>query len=500
MGESVLRDAFFFGKMVGALTKVVSVCKILARGGSMEYSLMELRQMLDDGQITCEELARFYLERIRDYNPVLNALAEINPDWLAIARRLDLEMKLSGPRSPLHGIPIVLKDNINTHDKMKTTAGSLALDDLYANEDAFLVKKLRDAGALILGKANLSEFAYFMSSEGMPSGYSSRKGQVKNPYGNLDPLGSSTGSAVMVAAHLIPVAVGSETNGSLIAPATNNSICSIKPTLGLISRSGMIPITSTQDTAGPLGRTVKDCAILLDQLWGRDERDPATLTNPYLEYRFLEACEKDISDVKIGVLRFSNYNFEPHEEAILNDAKRVFALLRVYCQDVTLEAKKMPNDITLIHEFKGELNKYLATQKGQTKMTSLSDIIAYNKDHAEACLKHGQSILEASEKTSGTLTEPEYLKARLEIDAIANEINTLMDEHELDVLLLPRRTSHAPISGNPCITVPAKSLTDLIPGNLCMIAKKWDDETLFSVAYAYEQKTLYRVAPTLENL
>ncbi len=160
----------------------------------------------------------------------------------------------------------------------------------------------------------------------------------------------------------------------------------------------------------------------------------------------------------------------------------------------------MPNDITLIHEFKGELNKYVATQKGQTKMTSLADIIAYNKEHADTCLKYGQSILEASEKTSGTLTEPEYLKARLDIDVLANEINTLMDEHELDVLLLPRRTSHAPISGNPCITVPAKSLLDLVPGNIVMIAKKWDDETLFSVAHAYEQKTNYRVAPNLENL
>ncbi|MDZ4196438.1 MAG: amidase family protein, partial [Candidatus Izemoplasmatales bacterium] len=209
----------------------------------MEYTLSELRTRLDDGSISVLDLAKEYLLQIEKINPQLNALSELNPEWMAIARKLDLELKLSGPRSPLHGIPIVIKDNINTGDKMRTTAGSMALQDLFAPRDAFLVKKLRDAGALILGKANLSEFAYFMSFDNMPSGYSSRKGQVKNPYGDLDPLGSSTGSAVMVSANMIPVSIGSETNGSLIAPATHTSICALKPTLGMISRSGMIPIT-----------------------------------------------------------------------------------------------------------------------------------------------------------------------------------------------------------------------------------------------------------------
>ena len=465
----------------------------------MEYTLVELRQMLDDGQISSEELARFYLERIQKYNPELNAVSEINPDWAQIARKLDLELKLSGPRSALHGIPIFLKDNINTADKMKTTAGSKALDDHYAKTNAFIVEKLIEAGALILGKANLSEFAYFMSTENMPSGYSSRKGQVKNPYGDLDPLGSSTGSAVMVAAHLCPVAIGSETNGSLIAPATHTSICALKPTLGLISRSGIIPITSTQDTAGPMARTVMDLAILTDQIWGRDSHDEATLANPYLDYRFQEACEKDITDLRVGILRFDNVQYTEMEELLLKDATRVFLECGVQCQDVSLKAKQIPNHITLMYEFKGELNAYLAKEAGSTKMTSLADIIQYNQEHAETCLIYGQSILIDSEKTSGTLTESEYLKARFEIDQIANEINTLMDEQDVDCLLLPRRTSHAPIAGNPCITVPAKPLLDLIPGNIVLIGKKWDDESLFSLAYAYEQATHYRQPPLLKE-
>ncbi len=382
---------------------------------------------------------------------------------------------------------------------MHTTAGSLALGDLYADKDAFIIAKLRQAGAILLGKANLSEFAYFMSYDGMPSGYSSRKGQVNNPYGALDPLGSSTGSAVMTAANMIPVAVGTETNGSLIAPATNNSLCSIKPTRGLVSRSGIIPITSTQDTAGPLGRTVKDTAILLDQLWGRDPLDAATMANPFLDYKFSDACERDVSGLKIGALSFSNRPYEEANQKTMVEAKAVLKQLDIEVVDVVMEAKPMKNDITLVYEFKPELNKYLASVRNCTKMTSLADIIAFNKADPERCLKYGQSILEASEKTSGTLTEPEYWAARLEALRVSDEINTLIENENLDALLLPHRTSHAPITGNPCITVPAKSLLDLIPGNVVFIGRKWDDETLFAIASAYERLTHHRVPPVLSQ-
>lgn len=460
-----------------------------------EASIQELRQGLDEGQFTSVELCERYLKRIAKHNPFLSAVAEINPGWRAEASQLDLELKLSGPRSVLHGIPVALKDNIDTAGGMLTTAGSLALCDLYAQKDAFLVRKLKQAGAIVLAKANLSEFAYFMSMDNMPSGYSSRGGQVKNPYGELDPLGSSTGSAVMVAADLIPVAVGSETNGSLIAPATNNSLVSIKPTLGMVSRSGMIPITPTQDTAGPLARTVKDAAALLDALWGRDETDAQTLSNPYLDYRFLDACDRDVSGLKIGVATIEGAPFETHEQAILDDARTVFASLACECVPVALSGEPIHNYLTLLYEFKGAINHYLSTKRGLTAVRSLADIIAYNEAHAERCLRYGQSILTKAESLSGTLTEKEYLDARAKIDRQADQINRLMEEADLDAILLPHRTSHAPVSGNPCITVPAKSLVDLVPGNIVLIGRKWDDETLFALANAYEQATKRRVPP-----
>jgi amidase len=460
-----------------------------------EASILELRQALDEGQTTCVELCEHYLARIATFNPALSAVAEINPQWRAVAAQMDLELKLNGPRSLLHGIPVAVKDNIDTEGGMHTTAGSLALSDLYASSDAFLVKKLKQAGAIVLAKANLSEFAYFMSTESMPSGYSSRGGQVKNPYGDLDPLGSSTGSAVMVAADLIPVAVGSETNGSLIAPATNNSLVSIKPTLGLISRSGMIPITPTQDTAGPLARSVKDAAALLDQLWGRDEHDPQTLTNPYLDYRFLEACGRDVSGLKLGVVTFEGGTYEPAELSLLQEAAEIYRRLGCEVVDVTLSAEPIQNYVTLLYEFKGAINHYLASKNGLTAMRSLSDIIAYNDAHPETCLKYGQSILTKADSLSGTLIESEYLTARAKIDKQANQINVLFEEQDLDGLILPHRTSHAPIAGNPCITVPAKSLLDLVPGNLVLIGRKWDDETLFALANAYEEQTKRRVPP-----
>lgn len=460
-----------------------------------EPTILELRQGLDEGQFTCVELCERYLARVATYDSRLSAVAEINPDWKAIALQRDLELKLSGPRSLLHGIPVALKDNIDTADGMRTTAGSLALGDLYAPEDAAIVQKLRDAGAVLLYKTNLSEFAYFMSFDGMPSGYSSRGGQVKNPYGDLDPLGSSTGSAVCVAADLIPIAVGTETNGSLIAPATNNSLVSIKPTLGLLSRRGILPITPTQDTPGPLARTVRDAAALLDVLWGRDEADPQTLSNPYLDYRFFDACDRDVSGLKIGVLSFEGYAYDELALSTMAEASDLYRALGAEVVSVTLPAERIQNDITLIHEFKGAINRYLAGKRGFTKMTSLADIIAYNEAHKETCLKYGQSILTKAEATSGRLTEADYLAARRKIDLQADKINVLMEAEALDALLLPERTSHAPIAGNPCITVPAKDLNDLSPQNIVLIGRKWDDETLFALASAYEAKTLRRVPP-----
>jgi len=465
-----------------------------------EYSVLELQQGLDEGKWTSSDLVEMYLDRIYNYDqngPKLNSISEINPDAYFIAKGLDIERKEKGPRSLLHGIPIVVKDNINTCDKMHTTAGSLALSDLYAPYDATIIKKLRDAGAIILGKSNLSEFAYFMSNSKMPSGFSSRSGQVINPYDEkLDPLGSSTGSAVSVAANLIPVSIGTETNGSLMAPATYNSIVSIKPTLGLVSRHGIIPISSNQDTAGPMGRTVEDCAILLDIIYGKDEDDQSTLSNDKT-YDFINALKIDLKGMKVGILNYSNVEFGEEEKNILNDTKDKLRSLGIDVIDVITESIEMNNYTSLLYEFKQGLDYYLSTVKGSTKMTSLSDIIKYNKEDPITRMPFGQTILEAAAKTSGTLTEYEYHQARKKVLDQANEINTLLDEFHLDAIISSRRTSHAPIAGNPCIAIPAKPLIDSSPISIIFIGKRFEDEKLIAISNAYEKISNYRIPPKL---
>ncbi len=271
-----------------------------------EASINYLQDAMSKGEVTSRELVLLYLERIAKYDksgPKLNSVLEINPDALFIADAMDHERETTGVRGPLHGIPVLLKDNINTHDKMHTSAGSVALADLYAPYDAFLVMKLRDAGAVILGKANMTEFANYMA-DGMPNGYSSRGGQVLNPYNaEKDPSGSSTGSAVAVSANLCTVAVGTETCGSIIGPAYMSGIVGIKPTVGLISRYGIIPISNSQDTAGPLARTVEDAAILLGELAGMDQNDPATWASrgrAYSDYtQFLD--KNGLKGARIGI-------------------------------------------------------------------------------------------------------------------------------------------------------------------------------------------------------
>lgn len=467
-----------------------------------ELNLVDLIQGLNKGEFTSVELVSFYLERIYQYDqsgPKLNSIAEVNPDALEIAASLDWERKNQGPRSLLHGIPIVVKDNMNTSDRMHTTAGSLALADLYAPYDATVVKKLRDAGAIILAKTNLSEFAYFMSFDNIPSGFSSRGGQVKHPYHEkIDPLGSSTGSAVSVAANLAPVSLGTETNGSLMAPAISNSLVSIKPTLGLASRYGIIPISSKQDTPGPMAKTVKDCAIVLDLIAGSDPHDPATLVNRPL-HSYSLACEADVKGMRIGFLNLKNYPYDEEEQKIMAEAKQIFEHLGCECVPVEIEVNRMGNHETLLYEFKVDLNHYLHTVRGYTKMTCLADIIAFNKADMSVRAPYGQGILEAAEKTSGRLIEPDYYEKRKKILTEANKINIILEEEHLDCLVSTKQTSYAPIAGNPCICVPAKRLTDLLPKSLIFIGKKWEEHRLFSIASSYEKQTNYRIPPNLDQ-
>lgn len=466
-----------------------------------EFSLLELIEGLNQFNWTSREITQWYIDQIETNNhqgKALNAVACINPDALSIADSLDRERRIMGPRSLLHGIPILVKDNINTFDKMKTTASSLALSDLFAPYDASIITKLREAGAIILGKANLSEFAYFMSYDNMPSGYGSYKGQVVNPYDkSIDPLGSSTGSAVAVAANMTPVSIGTETNGSLMAPALANSITAIKPTLGLVSRYGIIPISPFQDTAGPMARSVRDCAVLLHYMVFEDANDPLTLTIKKKEYDFLHAHEIPLEHKKIGFLHFEKHPISEEEENLLKEAKSVYKNLDCKIVDISFKPEEMENDKTLLYEFKAAINKYLLTVKGSTKMTSLKDIIEFNKQNPDRRMKYGQSILEASEATSGLLTEPAYIELRKKVVKEASRIQTLMEEKGLDCLVSTRRSSYAPIGGNPSISVPAKPLRDLVPRSLVFVGKRYDDCLLVSIAHAYEIATMKRIRPNL---
>jgi len=467
-----------------------------------EYSIIELSQGINSGKWTSVDLVNMYINQISKFDqegPKLNSIAEINPDVYEIARSLDKEFLEKGPRSIIHGIPIVIKDNINTEDRMHTSASSLALADFYAPYEATIVKKLREAGAVLLGKTNLSEFAYFMSFDDMPSGYGSRFGQVKSPYSDkIDPLGSSTGSAVAVASNLIPVSIGTETNGSLTAPAQNNSIVSMKPTLGLVSRYGIIPITHLQDTAGPMGRTVEDIAILLEYLVGKDENDEMSKVIPNKNYNFSETYKNSIEDLNIGFLTFDNIEYAEEEKNILEEAKKLLKAKAKSSVDISFTEPEMPNHVSLIYEFKVDLNNYFSTVKGFTKINSLKELIEFNKENSEKCLKYGQSIFEAAEATSGTLEEAEYIDVRNKLVYDANEFNRIMEDKHIDVIIMNQRTSHAPIAGNPIIAVPAKALVDDEPRSLFFVSKNFEDEKCIRVAYQYEQATKYRIKPKLE--
>jgi amidase len=463
-----------------------------------EYSLVELITMLNENKLTSCDLVNMYLKQIQTIDPKLNAIAEINPDALSIALERDQERQNGKIRSRIHGIPILIKDNINTNDLMHTTASSLALADLHANYDATVVTKLKDAGAIILGKTNLSEFAYFMSTEKMPSGYGSRHGQVKSPYHKkIDPLGSSTGSAVAVAANMIPVSIGTETNGSLMAPAYQNSIVSIKPTLGMVSRHGIIPISFDQDTAGPMAKTVADCAILLESITGYDPQDPITKDAIIYNDGIADSYLKDIKGMRVGIISFSNYPYKDEDVAILNEARQKVEKQGVKVIDLSIELENLKNFDTLTYEFKDGINHYLKTVSGQTRMKSLDDIINFNLKDPERRLKYGQNILVESNETTG-LNDPHYIEMKKEKLEKASLFQKLLIEHHLDALMSTYWLSFAPMFGNPSICVPAKALIDETPKSIVFVGKKWDDKTLIAIAHHYEISTNHRIPPHIE--
>ncbi|KYC63808.1 amidase family protein [Heyndrickxia coagulans] len=473
-----------------------------------EAAIELLQEKMEYWEVTAEELVLIYLERIARFNhdgPRINAVLEVNPDALHIARALDKERKQKGARGPLHGIPVLLKDNIDTGDNMHTSAGSLALAGSYAQKDAFVAAQVRKAGAVILGKTNMTEWANFMSDY-MPNGYSSRGGQVLNPYGEFDAGGSSSGSGAAVTADFAPIAVGTETSGSILSPASQNALVGIKPTVGLISRSGIIPISYTQDTAGPMAKTVKDAAHLLAALMGADEADPATLANPLKPLDIAAGFrENGLSGAKIGVAR--DGFFDALNESQVSLMERAIEDLRKLGAEVAdaflPSARRNWSYDVMTYEFKAGLNAYLRGLAPEFKIRSLKDVIQFNYNHRDEALKFGQPVLLEAERTSGTLTESAYLKALLEDRLWAREkgIDAALQSAGLDALLFPSYfgCEIAAKAGYPSVTVPAGFAENGEPFGITFTAGAFSEPLLIRFAYAYEQATKHRKPPAISG-
>jgi amidase len=484
-----------------------------------EVTIAELQRAMEAGRLTSRSLTEAYLSRIEAMDrqgPMLRAMLDLNPDALAIADALDAERRGGRVRGPLHGIPVVIKDNIDTADGMTTTAGSRALEGSIASRDAFLVERLRAAGAVILGKTNLSEWANFRSTRSS-SGWSGRGGQARNPYAlDRSPCGSSSGSAVAVAANLAAVSIGTETDGSVVCPAGATGVVGIKPTVGLVSRSGIIPIAHSQDVAGPMGRTVADAAALLSAMTGEDPRDPSTAgSRPEPDYtRFLDPDA--LQGARIGVVRARMAGYHPGTDSLLEAA---IADMRA-AGAVVVDSLAVPHHgayggaewTILLYEFKHGLNAYLSGLGDAAPVRTLADVIAFNEaDRARSMPYFGQEIFLLAE-AKGDLTEPEYLEA-LETARLAGAgIDSILRLHELDALMAPTGSpawaidlvtgdhflgaSSAPaaVAGYPNITVPMGQVFGL-PVGLSIFGGAWSEPRLIALAYAYEQATRHRTPP-----
>ena len=489
-----------------------------------EATVADLQAAMESGERTARSITELYLERIAAVDgqgPELRSVIETNPEALDIADQLDEERRASGPRGPLHGIPVALKDNLDTHDGMTTTAGSLALEGSIPPQDSFVAQRLREAGAIILAKLNMSEWAYFRG-ERATSGWSARGGQCRNPYAlDRNPCGSSSGSGVAAAANLSALTVGTETGGSIMCPSSTNGIVGIKPTVGLWSRSGIIPISHSQDTAGPMCRTVADAAALLGPVTGVDPRDPATVPsegNAHADYtQFLDAG--GLQGARVGVAR-SFPGFSPDVMAVFDEAVEAMREAGAVVVDPTNLPNAAWNDeqplLVLEYEFKANLNAYLASLGPDAPVGTLAEVIAFNERNADVEMPHfGQERLIASE-ARGPLTDQAYLDAVRSIQRGNREdgIDALMDEHSLDAIVAPTRgpgwkTDHilgdslgggssagpAAIAGYPDITVPMGFVSGL-PVGVSFFGRRWSEPVLVRMAYAYEQATNHRAPPT----
>ncbi|HMF08582.1 MAG TPA: amidase [Thermoanaerobaculia bacterium] len=486
-----------------------------------ELTIADLQKRMQSGEDSSRSLVEKYARRIEELDrqgPSLRAVLEVNPDALAIADALDAERKSGKVRGPLHGIPVLVKDNIATADRMKTTAGSLALVEAKSGSDSHVARRLREAGAVILGKANLSEWANFRSTHSS-SGWSGRGGQCRNPYAlDRNASGSSSGSGAAAAASLCAVAVGSETDGSIVSPSNNCCLVGIKPTVGLVSRSGIIPISHTQDTAGPMCRTVTDAAILLTALAGVDPSDAAT-RGAHIETDYTKFLDpKGLQGARIGVARKGLYGQSPAAdriaEAALAEMKKQGAVIVDPADIETADEFASSGELdVLLYEFKADLNAYLAALSSAPVRT-LKDLIDFNEKNKDREMPYfGQELFERAQ-AKGPLTEKAYLKA-LEKDfkiSRKNGIDKTMDKHKLDALVAPTSSpatlidlvngdygvngsSTIPaVAGYPDITVPA-GFDRGLPVGLSFFGRAWSEGKLIAIAYAFEQATRHRQPP-----
>jgi len=487
-----------------------------------EITVSELQRGLESGRFTARSITDAYLSRIDAIDkrgPAINAIIEINPDAIAVAEELDRERKAGRSRGPLHGIPVVIKDNIDTADRMHTTAGSLALEQSIAARDAFVVKRLRDAGAVIVAKTNLSEWANFRSTHSS-SGWSGRGGQTRNPYVlDRNPCGSSAGTGTAVSANLAAIGVGTETDGSIVCPSSASGLVGIKPTLGFISRTGIIPIAHSQDTAGPMARTVTDAAILLGALTGIDSLDSVTAksrqkTHP--DYtKFLEPG--GLKGARLGVAR-KYFGFNDRVDELMNDAIAVMkkeGATIVDPADMETTGKYDESEFeVLLFEFKAGINKYLAGLSSHVRTRTLADLIEFNEENRDREMPYfGQEIFLKAEK-KGPLTSPDYRKALAKNHRLSRSqgIDATLAKYKVDAMVAPTGgpvwptdlingdhysggySTASAVSGYPHITVPAGFVLGL-PVGISFFAGAWSEPKLIQLAYAFEQATTVRRAP-----
>jgi amidase len=491
------------------------------REPATEPGVAELQARMAQGQLTAEQLTRESLAAIarHDTGPDgLRAVIEANPDALAIAQQLDRERRAGRVRGPLHGIPVLVKDNIDTGDRMLTTAGSLALAGAPAPQDAFLVRRLREAGAVLLGKTNLSEWANIRSTKSS-SGWSARGGQTLNPYGDgRNPCGSSSGTGTAIAAGYAPLGVGTETDGSIVCPSSVAGLVGLKPTVGLVSRSGIIPISSSQDTAGPMTRSVADAAVLLNVLAGLDPQDRATADARIApDYRsFLKA--DGLKGVRIGVARKRVTGYSAHADRLFEqaiaDLKRLGAEI-VDPADFGSVGEYDDDELeVLLYELKDGLNKYLATRTG-VPVKSLADVIAFNERNAGTEMPFFGQELFVKAQAKGPLTDKAYVDASTKARRLAREgIDKVLQSNRLDAIVAPTTapawlTDHvngdayagssstpAAVAGYPTITVTMGDAAGL-PVGLSFVGAAWSEGKLLQLAHAYEQGTRHRRTPAL---